>query len=62
MFGFTGTPIFADNAASNAYGKRTTKDLFQERLHKYVITTRSHDSNLPLPAVLIQFATHLEHL
>ncbi len=34
MFGFTGTPIFADNAASNAYGKRTTKDLFQERLHK----------------------------
>src|SRR5208337_615975 len=30
MFGFTGTPIFADNAARNLLGKRTTKDLFGE--------------------------------
>ena len=29
MFGFTGTPIFADNASASAHGgKRTTKDLF----------------------------------
>ncbi len=41
MFGFTGTPIFADNAAKNALGKRTTKDLFGECLHKYVITDAS---------------------
>jgi len=28
MFGFTGTPIFADNVSKNQHGKRTTKDLF----------------------------------
>lgn len=38
LFGFTGTPIFADNALKNVLGKRTTKDLFDECLHKYVIT------------------------
>ncbi len=38
MFGFTGTPIFVHNAAKTALGKRTTKDLFGECLHKYVIT------------------------
>jgi len=46
MFGFTGTPIFAHNAASNAYGKRTTKDLFQECLHRYVITNAIADENV----------------
>lgn len=46
MFGFTGTPIFADNAANNAYGKRTTKDLFQDCLHKYVITNAIADENV----------------
>jgi type I restriction enzyme, R subunit len=46
MFGFTGTPIFADNATSNAYGKRTTKNLFQECLHKYVITNAIADENV----------------
>ena len=46
MFGFTGTPIFADNAASNAYGKRTTKDLFEECLHRYVITNAIADENV----------------
>ncbi len=30
LFGFTGTPIFADNASKNDLGKRTTKDLFGE--------------------------------
>ena len=46
MFGFTGTPIFADNAASNEQGKRTTKDLFEELLHKYVITNAIADENV----------------
>jgi len=29
MFGFTGTPIFAENAVKNELGKRTTKELFR---------------------------------
>lgn len=46
MFGFTGTPIFADNAARNALGRRTTKDLFGEQLHQYVITDAIRDQNV----------------
>lgn len=46
MFGFTGTPIFADNAMRNELGKRTTKDLFDECLHKYVITNAISDENV----------------
>ena len=46
MFGFTGTPIFVENAAKNALGKRTTKDLFGECLHKYVITDAIRDENV----------------
>lgn len=46
LFGFTGTPIFAQNAAKNALGKRTTKDLFGECLHKYVITDAIRDENV----------------
>ena len=46
MFGFTGTPIFAENAAKNALGKRTTKDLFGQCLHKYVITDAIRDENV----------------
>jgi len=46
LFGFTGTPIFADNAAKNELGKRTTKDLFDECLHKYVITDAIRDENV----------------
>lgn len=46
MFGFTGTPIFVDNASKNALGKRTTKDLFGECLHKYVITDAIRDENV----------------
>jgi type I restriction enzyme R subunit len=46
MFGFTGTPIFAQNAAKNAMGKRTTKDLFGEQLHSYVITDAIRDENV----------------
>jgi type I restriction enzyme R subunit len=42
LFGFTGTPIFAENA----HGNRTTKDLFGECLHKYVITDAINDENV----------------
>lgn len=46
LFGFTGTPIFADNASGNALGKRTTHDLFGDCLHKYVITDAINDDNV----------------
>lgn len=46
LFGFTGTPIFAKNASKNDLGKRTTKDLFGECLHKYVITDAIKDQNV----------------
>jgi type I restriction enzyme R subunit len=42
MFGFTGTPIFSENAV----GKRTTKSLFDECLHRYVITDAIKDQNV----------------
>ena len=46
LFGFTGTPIFAENASKNELGKRTTKDLFGTCLHKYVITDAIRDQNV----------------
>lgn len=46
LFGFTGTPIFAENANKNERGKRTTKDLFGACLHKYVITDAIRDQNV----------------
>nr|WP_287938645.1 type I restriction endonuclease subunit R [Algoriphagus sp.] len=46
MFGFTGTPIFEENAGSNSYGKRTTTMLFGDCLHKYVITDAIRDENV----------------
>jgi len=42
MFGFTWTPIFAKNNNN----KRTTKDLFEEQLHNYVITDAISDENV----------------
>lgn len=46
LFGFTGTPIFAVNASKNDMGKRTTKDLFGNCLHKYVITDAIRDQKV----------------
>ncbi|MGY6743608.1 MAG: type I restriction endonuclease subunit R [Cecembia sp.] len=46
MFGFTGTPIFEENAGSNEFGKRTTTMLFGDCLHKYVITDAIRDENV----------------
>jgi type I restriction enzyme R subunit len=46
LFGFTGTPIFVDNANKTQLGKRTTKELFGRCLHKYVITDAIRDQNV----------------
>lgn len=46
MFGFTGTPIFKDNANKSEAIARTTKDLFGECLHRYVITDAIRDQNV----------------
>lgn len=46
MFGFTGTPIFADNSVKNDLGRRTTSELFSDCLHKYVITDAIKDENV----------------
>ncbi|ADO84606.1 type I restriction endonuclease subunit R [Ilyobacter polytropus] len=42
FFGFTGTPIFAENSIKN----KTTVDLFDECLHKYVIKDAINDDNV----------------
>ncbi|NYB26461.1 MAG: type I restriction endonuclease subunit R [Methanobacteriaceae archaeon] len=41
-FGFTGTPIFE----VNAQGNKTTRDLFGERLHSYLIQHAIRDENV----------------
>lgn len=41
-FGFTGTPIFAENSD----GTRTTKDIFGKKLHEYVIKDAIADNNV----------------
>lgn len=46
LFGFTGTPILAKNATRNQLGKRTTLDLFDRRLHAYLITDAIRDANV----------------
>jgi len=46
MIGFTGTPIFVKNAVGNKLGKRTTTELFDDCLHKYVITDAINDDNV----------------
>jgi type I restriction enzyme R subunit len=46
MFGFTGTPIFEANANKSEAIARTTKDLFGDCLHRYVITDAIHDQNV----------------
>ncbi len=51
LFGFTGTPIFDDNASArqingSAATLRTTEELFQEQLHAYTITDAIEDRNV----------------
>lgn len=51
LFGFTGTPIFEENATyTQITGEqaqyRTTKDVFQKELHAYTITNAIDDRNV----------------
>lgn len=51
LFGFTGTPIFEDNASRTQIegtqaSLKTTEDLFQKRLHAYTITHAIEDGNV----------------
>jgi len=51
LFGFTGTPIFDENATysikEGEYGSyKTTEDIFQQRLHSYTITHAIEDKNV----------------
>ncbi|MDO4289808.1 MAG: type I restriction endonuclease subunit R [Eggerthellaceae bacterium] len=47
LFGFTGTPIFADNASASGNPKlRTTEQAFGEKLHTYTIVDAIRDGNV----------------
>jgi len=51
MFGFTGTPIFEDNASyqqieGQQASFKTTADIFQQELHAYTITHAIEDRNV----------------
>ncbi len=51
LFGFTGTPIFEENASrvqieDQQASLKTTADLFQNRLHAYTITDAIEDANV----------------
>lgn len=51
LFGFTGTPIFDENATlqkieDDTASMHTTEDLFQKQLHAYTITNAIEDGNV----------------
>ncbi|MEG0296822.1 MAG: type I restriction endonuclease subunit R [Clostridium sp.] len=47
IFGFTGTPIFADNSGSGKqYAIRTTPQAFGDKLHTYTIVDAINDGNV----------------
>lgn len=47
LFGFTGTPIFADNASSGGNPKlKTTEQAFGQKLHTYTIVDAITDKNV----------------
>lgn len=59
LFGFTGTPILAENAN----GEKTTSGLFGKCLHKYVITDAIRDENvLKFSVEYIQTFRQKEHI
>ncbi|MEM9218222.1 MAG: type I restriction endonuclease subunit R [Cyanobacteria bacterium P01_F01_bin.150] len=52
LFGFTGTPIFEQNASyqqieGQQASYKTTEDIFQQELHAYTITDAIEDRNVP---------------
>ena len=47
LFGFTGTPIFAENAGTNGSPQlRTTEQAFGDKLHTYTIVDAINDKNV----------------
>ncbi|MFZ2853701.1 MAG: type I restriction endonuclease subunit R [Rhodocyclaceae bacterium] len=47
LFGFTGTPIFADNAGTSGNPlRRTTEQAFGDKLHTYTIVDAIYDKNV----------------
>jgi type I restriction enzyme, R subunit len=46
LFGFTGTPIFAENAGAGKPGLQTTEQAFGEKLHTYTIVDAITDKNV----------------
>jgi len=47
LFGFTGTPIFAENSSNTGKSlRRTTEQTFGDRLHTYTIVDAIHDKNV----------------
>ncbi len=64
LFGFTGTPIFADNAASSGNPLlRTTEQAFGEKLHMYTIVDAINDKNvLPFRIDYVNTVKLPEHL
>ena len=47
LFGFTGTPIFADNAGSHSGSiNQTTEQVFGDMLHNYTIVDAINDKNV----------------
>jgi len=64
LFGFTGTPIFAENvAASGNPSLRTTEQAFGDRLHTYTIVDAISDKNvLPFRIDYVNTISLPEHL
>lgn len=61
LFGFTGTPIFAENAYQGGNPKlKTTEQAFGEKLHTYTIVDAIADKNV-LPFRIDYIATMKEH-
>ncbi len=56
IFGFTGTPIFAENRLSGSGTGFTTEDVFGRRLHCYTIIDAIRDHNV-LPFRLVYIST-----
>ena len=64
LFGFTGTPIFADNAGSSGSPLlRTTEQAFGDKLHMYTIVDAINDKNvLPFRIDYVNTVKLPEHL
>lgn len=57
LFGFTGTPIFAQNSGSSGYPElRTTEQAFGDLLHSYTIVNAINDHNV-LPFLIDYVST-----